>query len=320
MPSAQIVSTGDNAKSRSKCQRCLDWFPRQVLPGTTYLVTRRCAQRQFLLTPSPVTNGVFLYVLAVAARRFGMRVHAYCVLSNHFHLVVTDPEARLPAFEQYLDSLVARALNASLGRWESFWAPSSYSAVALQSPDDIVDKAAYVLANPVAAGLVRRGRDWPGLWSDPQQVGRGVIEVERPAVFFRTVGGMPETLSLELTPPPGFDAPGDFRSQLTSALAAREQQAALELSSEGRTFIGEKRVLAQSPRARPTPGEPRRMLKPRVAARDKWKRIEALCRLEEFLRAYREAWAALKAGLRDTVFPAGTYWLRVAHGVRCCPL
>jgi putative transposase len=294
--------------------------PRQVLPGTTYLVTRRCAQRQFLLRPSPVTNGVFLYVLAVAAWRFGVRVHAYCVLSNHFHLVVTDPEARLPAFEQYLDSLVARALNASLGRWESFWAPASYSAVALQSPNDVVDKAAYVLANPVAAGLVRRGRDWPGLWSNPRQVGRGVIEVERPAVFFRTVGGMPETIPLELTTPPGFEAPEEFQSQLTSALAAREQEAALELSSAGRAFLGEKRVLTQNPRACPAPGEPRRKLKPRVAARDKWKRIEALGRLSEFLRAYREAWTALKAGVRDAVFPAGTYWLRLAHGVRCCPL
>jgi REP element-mobilizing transposase RayT len=294
--------------------------PRQVLPGTTYLVTRRCAQRQFLLRPSPVTNGVFLYVLAVAARRFGVRVHAYCVLSNHFHLVVTDPEARLPAFEQYLDSLVARALNASLGRWESFWAPSSYSAVALQGPDDIIDKAAYVLANPVAAGLVPRGRDWPGLWSDPRGVGRGLIQVERPAVFFRTVGEMPETISLELTPPPGFEAPQDFQSQLASALAVREQQAALELSSGGRAFLGQKRVLAQNPRAHPPPGEPRRKLKPRVAGRDKWKRIEALCRLRDFLLAYREAWAALKAGARDALFPAGTYWLRLAHGVRCCPM
>jgi REP element-mobilizing transposase RayT len=57
--------------------------PRQVLPGTAYLVTRRCAQREFLLRPSPATNAVFLYVLAVAACRFGIRVHAFCVLSNH---------------------------------------------------------------------------------------------------------------------------------------------------------------------------------------------------------------------------------------------
>jgi putative transposase len=44
-------------------------------------------------------------VLAVAARRFGIVVHVFCVLSNHVHLVVTDPDARLPRFEQYLDSL-----------------------------------------------------------------------------------------------------------------------------------------------------------------------------------------------------------------------
>jgi len=40
--------------------------PRQVLPGTTYLVSRRCAQRQFLLKPSRTTNEVFGFVLAVA--------------------------------------------------------------------------------------------------------------------------------------------------------------------------------------------------------------------------------------------------------------
>ena len=145
--------------------------PRQILPGVTYLVTRRCFQRQFLLRPSPLVNQVFLFLLAAAAHRFGVQVHAFCVLSNHFHLVVTDPQARLPAFEQYLDSLVARALNASLGRSESFWSPASYSAVALLTPQDVVEKTAYVLANPVAAGLVRHGRDWPGLWSSPDQIG-----------------------------------------------------------------------------------------------------------------------------------------------------
>jgi putative transposase len=165
-------------------------MPRQVLPGTTYLITRRCAQRQFLLRPSDETNAIFLYVLAVAAQRFGILVHAFCVLSNHFHLVLTDPDARLPAFEQYLDALVARAVNALLGRCESFWAPASYSAVALLAPEDIVEKVAYTLANPVAAGLVRRGRDWPGLWSAPEQLGTTLADIPRPRSFFRRAGPM----------------------------------------------------------------------------------------------------------------------------------
>jgi len=291
--------------------------PRQVLAGTSYLVTRRCAQRQFLLKPSPVTNEVFRYVLAVAARRFGVQVHAFCVLSNHFHLLVTDPQARLTAFEQYLDSLVARALNASLGRWESFWAPSSYSAVALSTPEAVVEKAAYVLANPVAAGLVRHGRDWPGLWSPPERIGSGPVEVRRPTVFFRPEGGMPETAELELFTPPGFDSPADFRDRLAQALAVLEEQAQRNLSAKGQGFLGQRRVLAQKPTGRPATGEPKRRLSPRVAGRDKWKRVEALSRLAEFRDAYRKAWQALRDGLRDALFPAGTYWLRVAYGVRC---
>jgi REP element-mobilizing transposase RayT len=120
------------------------------------------------LRPSRLTNEVVLYVLAVAAQRFGVLVHACCVLSNHVHLVVTDAEGRLPEFMQYLDSLVARALNAALGRFEAFWsADGSYSAVEPLAPGDIVAKVAYALANPVAAGLVARGSEWPGLRTSP---------------------------------------------------------------------------------------------------------------------------------------------------------
>jgi REP-associated tyrosine transposase len=288
--------------------------PRQVLPGNTYLVTRRCAQRQLLLRPSKATNDLVLYLLAVAASRFGIQVHAFCVLSNHFHLVVTDPDARLPAFHQFLDALIARALNASLGRWEAFWAPASYSAVALVSASDIVDKVAYVLANPVAAGLVRSGRLWPGLWSAPQQIGAEALEVRRPKHFFDPKGSLPEQASLRLTVPPGFVSADDFLEQLTGALTEREAQAVRD-ARDG--FLGVSRILAQKPTAYPAPGEPRRGLSPRIAARDKWKRIEALGRLVEFLRAYRTAWAARRAGQADATFPRGTYLLRVAHGVSC---
>ena len=293
--------------------------PRQVIPNTVYLVTRRCAQRQLLLTPSSTTNEVFLYVLAVAAKRFAVRVHVFCVLSNHFHAVVTDTEARLPAFEQFLDSLVARALNAFLGRWESFWAPSSYSAVALLEPRDIIDKAAYVLANPVAAGLVRTGREWPGLWSAPERIGAEPLRVRRPSHFFRANGPMPEYVDLELTAPAGFDSVSEFRERLVAALTDREKAAVLARDADGRKFVGVRRVLAEKPSSRPTAGEPRRALNPRIAGKDKWKRIEALRRLVEFVRDYRAARRAFLEGLPDVVFPHGTYWLRLVHGVRCAP-
>jgi hypothetical protein len=239
------------------------------------------------------------------------------VLSSHYHLVVTDPHARLPAFCQYLDAFVARGTNSLLGRWESFWAPSSYSAVALVSPEDIVEKCAYVLANPVAAGLVRRGREWPGLWSGPEQIGAAIV-APRPSEFFRAKNGtMPAEATLELTVPPGFESAEAFRAELSAALEAREDAAAEKRAEQGLGFLGKKKVLAQKPTTRPRPDEPRRKLNPRVAARDRWKRIEALGRLKEFLADYREAWRERRAGRLDAVFPAGTYLMRVLHDAPC---
>jgi REP element-mobilizing transposase RayT len=293
--------------------------PRRILPGTTYLVTRRCAQRQFLLRPSSLTNELFGYLLAVSAQRFHIEVHAFCVMSNHVHLVVTDPDARLPAFSQFLDSLVGRSMNASLGRRENFWASSSYSAVALQSPSDVVDKIAYLLANPVSAGLVRRGRMWPGLWSSPAQMGAEALEFKRPERFFRKKGAraLPERASLELVVPADLGTGEQFRRTVCDALAAREEAAAVELAAVGRGFLGVKRVLAQSPFGKPPRTEPRRGLNPRVACRDKWRRIQALGQLVEFLHDYRRALETWRRGAATVLFPAGTYLMRVLHRAPC---
>jgi len=295
--------------------------PRQILPSTTHLVTRRCSERRCFLKPTPVASQIFLYVLALAAERFHVAVHAFCVLSDHYHLVVTDREARLPAFVQYLDSLVARATNASLGRWEGFWASgSSYSAVSNEAAVDVVRKVAYTLANPVAAGLVAHGSEWPGLRSAPEQLAGARLLASRPKVFFRQGADLPQTVELALTLPPGFTSAREFREAVAAETDALEERAHRERASAGRGFLGRARVLAQKPGARALPGEPRRGLNPRVAAIDVWKRLEALSRLAEFLSAYRRALKKLRAGVRDAVFPAGTYLLRIELGVKCAAL
>ncbi|HSM91826.1 MAG TPA: hypothetical protein VLT47_03005 [Anaeromyxobacteraceae bacterium] len=291
--------------------------PRQVLPGDTYLLTRRCSERRFFLRPSKKTDAIFLYLLAYAAASCEVQVHAFCVLSNHVHIVVTDLHARLPEFNRILNGLVARATNCLLGRWESFWDPDSYSAVRLETTDAILEKMVYVLANPVAAGLVRRGSEWPGLWSDPGLIGGMIIEAPRPEGFFRKSGRMPAVARLQLTRPPGFEDDAAFIERLNQLLREAEDQAAAQLAEKGRSFLGPARVLAQHPRARPAPGEPRRGLKPRVACRAKWKRIEALQRLKEFGWAYRQALEAWRAGARDALFPHGTWHMRVHHFARC---
>lgn len=292
-------------------------LPRQIIPGRTYLVTRRCAQRQLLLRPSPLVNRIFLYCLAVAAHRHGILVHAYCALSNHWHVVVTDPHGKLPEFVHWLDLYVAKCINAALGRWESVWSSGSYSAVHLVGLDDVLAKAAYTLANPVAAGLVAEGWQWPGARGGTE--GRGQrVSVRRPHVFFRAGTSLPTEAVLEIAEPPGWEAEqrDPFCRAVTHAVEALEQQSRATLSAEGRSFLGRRQVLAQSPHEVPRTREARRALRPRVACKDKWRRIETLSRLKEFVRAYREAWRQWRAGVREVLFPAGTYALHLHAGVR----
>lgn len=295
--------------------------PRQVLENVTYLVTRRCSERRFFLRPSRLVNQVFAYCLAYAAEQTGVLVHAIVVLSNHYHAVVTDPMGRLPEFMAHLNRLVSKCINADLGRWETLWSSERFSAVRLEDEEAVLDKLVYCLANPVEAGLVESSGQWPGLRSRPRDCrGSGEV-VRRPDVFFRSEGGMPEAVGLRMTVPPAFEDLGRERysTMLAKALAARERELVERRGAEGRGFLGREAVLGQDPQGRPEGYEPRRGLNPRVAGRDKWRRVEALGRLKGFLEAYREAWKRFKAGDRDVVFPAGTYWMCKHAGQRAAP-
>lgn len=291
--------------------------PRRIVQGTSYLVSRRCTQREFLLKPSKLSNHIFKYVLAVAAARFGVLIHAACVMSNHVHLVVTDTRANLPEFTRVLDGVVAKAMNALYGRWESFWAPASYSAVALTSPEDVVEKTAYTLANPAAAHLVERGEQWPGVWSDPRSIGGPGERIERPSHYFAKNGSMPDVETLAFCTPPGFDSAEAFQAIVLARLTQLEASAAAEREAAGWAVLGARRVLKQKHTARPTGSEAHRGLNPRIAARDKWKRVEAIGRLTSFLMAYREAVLRFWRGERAVLFPYGTYLMRFRFGAAC---
>jgi REP element-mobilizing transposase RayT len=281
------------------------------------MITRRCSERRNFLRPSDDTNALIPYVLAVAAERHGIRLHGFTFMSNHCHIALTDPLAELPAFDQYVNGIIARAMNHRLRRTEAFWAPGSYNEVVLVNPEDAFDKLAYILANPVSAGLVPRAAEWPGVWTPPELIGAGPMTVKRPDWYFRDDGPMPETATLELFLPTCFDSPEHFRVQLAAELAQREEGAAQRMARERRSFMGAARVLAEDPFSGPRTTEPRLKLKPRIGCLDPVMRLEAIARLRTFLAAHRAAWLAFAAGLREFVFPYGTYEMRVAYGVRC---
>jgi putative transposase len=296
-------------------------LPRLVIPGRTYMVTRRCTQRQFLLRPDPDTTQAFLFCLAYAAKVSGVLIVAFLAHSNHHHTIVVDKEGRLPQFLETFHKLMAKHQNALRGRWENFWASESTSIVELIDADDILAKMVYALTNPVKDHIVERADQWPGASSLRANLDGTVISTKRPWRFFRKESGLAESLPLHCHRPPGFEhlSQAEWRKVLEDAVRAVEKKAAGERRACGRGVLGRHAVLRQRPTERPHTHEARRALSPRVAAANKWARIEALQRSKAFLAAYRAARDLWQAG-KQAVFPPGTYWLRRFASVPVDPL
>jgi putative transposase len=296
-------------------------LPRLVIPGRTYMVTRRCTQRQFLLRPDPDTTQAFLFCLAYAAKVSGVLVVAFLAHSNHHHTIDVDKEGRLPQFLETFHKLMAKHQNAHRARWENFWASESSSIVELLDADDVLAKMVYALTNPVKDHIVERADQWPGASSLRANLDGTVMSARRPWRFFRREGGLAESLTLRCHRPPGFEhlSQMQWRQVLEDAVRAVEKRAASERRAGGRRVLGRHAVLHQRPTERPRTHEPRRALSPRVAATNKWARIEVLQRNKAFIAAYRTARDLWQAG-KQAVFPAGTYWLRRFASVPVDPL
>ncbi len=290
--------------------------PRRIVPGETYLITRRCYQRTFRLCPGPETNRIFMYCLAFATRKTGVVLHAACVMSNHHHLVVTDTRGALPDFLRELHRLTAKAMNALQGEWENLWAAEPASVVRLVTDGDVEEKIAYVAANPVAAGLVNHPDAWPGVlvW------GQRTLQVRRPSAYFSSEGICPETLTLAVEPPARRNDDGlslvEWFGRVGRIVSGKVAAAHRAVQNEGREFLGAAAVMSASFMGRASSYEDKRGRIPTFAARvryiwDRLRRVE-----QDFRRRYQAARKAWRGGDRDVSFPLGTWAMRVFHGAR----
>ena len=125
---AQVVRLVPWALHAPTSARARVTVARQVVVGRTYLISRRCTQRQLLLRPDTTVEQIYLYCLGEAVQRYGITLHGFIAMSNHQHLVVRDNRPNFPEFLARLHKMIAKAMNALRGRWENFWATEQPSA------------------------------------------------------------------------------------------------------------------------------------------------------------------------------------------------
>jgi hypothetical protein len=283
------------------------------------MISRRCSERRFFMRPDRETNNAFIYCLALASHRYNIAVIFTAAMSNHHHTGIIDRDGRLPEFLAYFHKLFAKHQNALRGRWENFWAPEQPSAVELVTLDDVLDKMVYAITNPVKDHLVAKARHWPGVDCFAAIEQDVPLVASKPLRFFRPDNDLlPDVVTLELVRPPGFEhlAHDAWVEDLHKRIASVEAAAETERTRCGARVLGRQGVRKQRWRDRPTSREPRRQLSPRVACRDKWRRIEALARNRAFIAAYRAARAVFVVG-KPAFFPLGTFWLTRYAGA-CC--
>jgi len=285
---------------------------RCILPGRTYLISRRCTQRQFLLRPDKNTEQLYLYLLALAAERYDVEIVAFILMANHHHLEALDKHGNLPEFLCFLHSMMAKAMNSYLGRWENFWAAEQASAVYLVGEQDRFDKLIYLHANPVAADLVDRVSDWPGVSSLQMNLSGKSITVKRPKKFFDPKGSLPDEVTLTVARPEGFKSMSDeqWAVMVRTALEAKEATARAVRMQAGRCVLGRKAVQRIQVTDSPKSEAPRRNLRPCIACKDANRRKDELEALLDFRFKRQAALERLYRGKLLTLFPPGTYRIR----------
>lgn len=294
--------------------------PRLIEPGGIYLVTRRTVRRYHLFAPGERMNRIFRYCLAVAAARTGVLVYGAVLMSTHEHLVVGDPEGRLPEFLQYFHRLVALGTKV-LRKWEgAVWDHEPTSVVELRTAEAVIEALVYLMANPTAAGLVPNAKDWPGVTTRPSAIGTAVWVVERPTEYFaQNDAKWPASMELRFHMPQAARELGlsddAFRELVAQRLRELEQEARANVKALGRSFLGADRCSKLSPFRRARSWEPARARNPcfAVGRGNHEAYREAAARLRAFRSAYRQALARWRAGVRDVPFPAGTWLMLHRH-------
>jgi putative transposase len=130
-------------------------------PGAVYHVTCRGNAREtvFLVDPD---RDLFFRVLTQVVERFNWRCHAYCQMTNHYHLLVETVEPTLSRGMRQLNGVYTQQFNRRHRRTGHVF-QGRFKAILVEREAYLLELARYVVLNPVRAKMVRRAQDWP--WS-----------------------------------------------------------------------------------------------------------------------------------------------------------
>lgn len=134
---------------------------RLTTPNVVHHVVNR-GNRKKVIFHKPADYRAFIEILAEACSRYGMRLLAFCIMNNHWHLVLwPDEHVSLSAFMHWLTSTHVRRYHKHYdltGTGHLY--QGRYRNRICQDDRGVLAVIRYVESNPLSAGLVERAQDW----------------------------------------------------------------------------------------------------------------------------------------------------------------
>jgi putative transposase len=129
--------------------------------GALYHLTSRGNERKAIFKDD-ADRQLFLETLARATERFHWFCHAYCLMDNHYHLVVETPDGNLSQGMRQLNGVYTQIYNRRHRRVGHLF-QGRFKGILVQKESHFLEVCRYVVLNPVAAGMVKHPRQWA--WS-----------------------------------------------------------------------------------------------------------------------------------------------------------
>lgn len=129
--------------------------------GAWYHVMNRGINRQ-LIFKCNAHRDMFLSLLSEMTAQYQVEIHAYCLMNNHYHLLIRTPLANLSRCMQYLDGVYTQRYNRSTKRDGALFR-GRYKAIIIEADSYLLQVSRYIHLNPVEAKICQHPHDYA--WS-----------------------------------------------------------------------------------------------------------------------------------------------------------